>query len=65
MGVSSALVAPSAMLTLTATIRNTGGVSPTTTLRWYRSTNGTIDINDTLVATNVVGILAADDCPDF
>ena len=59
MGASSALVAPSAMLTLTATVWNTGGVSPTTTLRWYRSTNGAIDTNDTLVASNAVGILTA------
>ena len=56
---SSALVAPSGMLTLTATVWNTGGVSPTTTLRWYRSTNGDIDTNDTLVASNVVSPPAA------
>ena len=58
--VSSNIVAPSEMITLTATLRNTGArSSATTTLRWYRSTDSTIDTNDTQVATDALGSLAA------
>ena len=47
MSASHSNLAPSEMLTLTATVRNTGAeASPATTLRWYRSTDSTIDTND-------------------
>ena len=46
--------------TLSATVRNQGtGSSATTTLRYYRSTDGTIATSDTQVGTDVVGALAA------
>ena len=57
---SRILVAPSAILTLTATVSNAAEVSPATTLRWYRSTNSTIDTTtDTEIETNAVSRLAA------
>ncbi len=46
--------------TLSATVRNQGsGSSAATTLRYYRSTDGTIATGDTEVGTDVVGALAA------
>ena len=46
--------------TLSATVRNQGsGSSVATTLRYYRSTDGTIATGDTEVGTDVVGALAA------
>ena len=57
---SSTNVALSNTITLTATVHNLGGrSSATTTLRWYLSTNSTIDINDTEVGTNVLSSLRA------
>ena len=48
--------------TLNAGIRNDGnGPSATTTLRYYRSTDGTFSDNDTQVGTDDVDGLAADD----
>ena len=53
-------VIPSEMITLTATVRNMGTrSSATTTLRWYLSTDNTIDTNDTQVATNLPTPLAS------
>ena len=58
---SSTNVDPSEMITLTATVRNTGTeMADPTTLRWYRSTDSTIDTNDTLVGTNALRNLEAD-----
>ena len=46
--------------TLSATVNNTGdGESAATTLRYYRSTDGTITTSDTLVGMDEVGALAA------
>ena len=46
--------------TLSATVRNAGdGGSAATTLRYYRSTDGTISTSDTEVGTDPVGALAA------
>ena len=62
LSVSSTSVAPSEEITLTATIRNTGSRSSTaTTLRWYRSTNSTIDTNDTPVGISALSSLSAGD----
>ena len=48
------------MFTLSATVRNAGdGESATTTLRFYRSTDGTILTSDTEVGTAAVAGLAA------
>ena len=57
---SHANVAPADPITLRATLSNTGaGGAATTTLRWYHSTNTTLDTNtDTPVGTNAVRILA-------
>ena len=45
--------------TLSATVRNGGdGISPTTTLRYYRSSDSTITRGDTQVGTDSVGGLA-------
>ena len=53
---SSTNVAASAMLTLTATVSNTGGASPETTLRWYLSTDDSLDTNtDTSSGMGTVG----------
>ncbi len=52
--------APGASFTLSATVRNQGsGSSATTTLRYYRSTDGTISTSDTEVGTDGVSALAA------
>ena len=49
-----------ASLTLSATVSNAGdGESVATTLRYYRSTDGTITRSDTEVGTDAVGALAA------
>ena len=61
---SSADVAPSGMLTLTATVSNTGtGASPETTLRWYRSDDNTLEITganvDDSQGTKMVSTVAA------
>ena len=49
-----------ASFTLSATVRNAGdGDSPATTLRYYRSTDATIDSSDTAVGTEAVGALSA------
>ena len=46
--------------TLSATVSNTGGAaSPSTTLRYYHSTDATITRSDTPVGTDVVGALGA------
>ena len=46
--------------TLSATVRNQGnGLSASTTLRYYRSTDATISTGDTQVGTDAVGGLAA------
>ena len=59
---SSVIVTSSATLTLTAQVINYGSsLAPTTTLRWYHSSDGTIDTNDTLLATNSLSSLAAGD----
>ena len=51
---------PGASFTLSATVSNTGdGESVATTLRYYRSTDGTITTSDTAVGTDAVGVLAA------
>ena len=47
---------PGASFTLSATVSNTGGAaSAPTTLRYYRSTDGTITRSDTPVGTDAVG----------
>ena len=49
-----------ASFTLSATVSNAGdGESVATTLRYYRSTDGTITTTDTAVGTDAVGTLAA------
>ena len=46
--------------TFSATVRNRGsGQSASTTLRFYRSTDGTVSTSDTEVGSNAVGALAA------
>ena len=51
---------PGAPLALSATVSNAGGAaSSATTLRWYRSANGTISASDAEVGANDVGALAA------
>ena len=51
--------------TLNATVRNQGsGQSAATTLRFYRSTDGTISASDTEVGTHAVGGLAASGTSD-
>ena len=58
MRASETSVAPSGMLTLTATVGNTGvRSSPATTLRWYLSTDGTIETTDTPAGDGAVGSL--------
>ena len=57
---SSVIAQPSGMLTLTATVSNAGtGASPETTLRWYLSTDGTIETTDTPEGDGDVGSLEA------
>ena len=49
-----------ASFTLSATVRNDGdGAAAATTLRYYRSTDGTITTSDTSVGTDAVGGLSA------
>ena len=49
-----------ASFTMSATVSNAGdGGSVATTLRYYRSTDGTITTTDTAVGTDAVGALAA------
>ena len=49
-----------ASFTFSATVRNQGsGQSASTTLRFYRSTDGTVSTSDTEVGSNAVGALAA------
>ena len=49
-----------ATFTLSATVRNDGdGAAEATTLRYYRSTDGTITTSDTSVGTDAVGGLSA------
>ena len=56
----STLVATSAMITLEASVRNAGESSAmATTLRWYLSTDSTIDTNDTEVEMTELNELAA------
>ena len=58
--VSDAGPAPGGSFTLSATVSNAGdGESAATTLRYYRSTDGTITTSDTAVGTDAVGALAA------
>ena len=62
MSANSNSVAPSGMLTLTATVNNTGtGSSPATDLRWHRSIDSSLDTtaDNTLQGTEAVSILAA------
>ena len=52
--------APEASFTLSATVSNAGdGESAATTLRYYQSTDATIETTDTAVGTDEVGMLAA------
>ena len=61
MRASETSVAPSAMLTLTATVSNAGtGASPETTLRWYLSADDTIETTDTPAGDEaVIGLESA------
>ena len=57
--VSDNIPAPGVSFTLSATVQNDGnGESAGTTLRYYRSTDGTITTSDTEVGTDAVGGLA-------
>ena len=56
--VSNSSPVTGASFTLGATVRNQGdGLSPATTLRYYRSTDATITTSDTEVGTDAVGAL--------
>ena len=58
--VNDATQQPGATFNLSATVSNTGdGESPSTTLRYYQSTDATITSSDTSVGTDPVGTLAA------
>ena len=58
--VSDSNPAAGTALTLRATVRNQGGsTAGSTTLRYYRSTNTTIDTNDSSVGTDTVSSLSA------
>ena len=58
--VSDSSPTPGATFTLSATVRNDGdGAAAATTLRYYRSTDGTIATSDTEVGTDAVGELSA------
>ena len=62
---SSTLVATSAMITLEASVRNAGESSAmATTLRWYLSTDSTIDTNDTEIEMTELNELAARESRD-
>ena len=57
---SSSRVSPGATLTLGATVRNQGnGSSAATTLRYYRSTDATVNAGDTQAGTDAVSGLSA------
>ena len=63
--VSNSSPVTGASFTLSATGRNQGsGPSPSTTLRYYRSTDATISGTDTQVGTDAVGSLAASGTSD-
>ena len=58
--VNAATQQPGKTFSLSATVSNTGdGASPSTTLRYYQSTDATITTSDTSVGTDAVGTLAA------
>ena len=58
--VSDSTLTPGQSFTLSATVRNQGtGAAAATTLRYYRSTNRTISIQDSLVGSDAVSSLAA------
>ena len=58
--VSKSTLAPGESFTLSATVTNEGaGSSPSTTLRYYRSTNATISSVDTAVGTDSVSSLGS------
>ena len=58
---TSATVAPNAAFTLTAVVRNSGAAASTpTTLRYYRSVDARITVNDILVGSSGVVALAAE-----
>ena len=58
--VNAATQQPGKNFILSATVSNTGdGASPSTTLRYYQSTDATITTSDTSVGTDAVGTLAA------
>ena len=57
--VDKSTLAPGESFTLTTTVRNEGsGLSGAATLRYYRSTNATIDTTTTPVGTATIGILS-------
>ena len=57
--VDKSTLAPGESFTLTTTVRNQGsGLSGAATLRYYRSTNATIDTTTTPVGTATIGILS-------
>ena len=63
--VSNSSPVTGASFTLSATVRNQGsGPSPSTTLRYYRSTDATISGTDTQVGTDAVGALSASGTSD-
>ena len=56
--VSDTVVSAGERFTLSATVRNSGdGQAPSTTLRYYRSTDATISSRDTQVGTDSVSVL--------
>ncbi len=58
--VSDSTLTPGQSFTLSATVRNQGaGAAAAATLRYYRSTNRTISLQDTLVDSGAVSSLAA------
>ena len=60
LSVSDSSLTPSQNFTLNATVRNQGWVqSSSTVLRFYRSSNATIDDSDTEIGTDMVAALAA------
>ncbi len=60
--VSDDTLTPGQSFTLRATVRNQGnGQSEATTLRYYRSTDATITINDTSAGDDAVGSISASD----
>ncbi len=58
--VNDATQQPGATFSLSATVSNTGdGESPSTTLRYYQSTDATITASDTSMGTDAIGTVAA------